>query len=178
MYAKDRENGSNYVDLSKANSLSRRDKKLFEDFFEYLKYKKDFGEYLKRKEEVKGGFIPISVFSNKVLAPLETIVKYLREELGYTYKKIGLLLNRKAGPIGVTYRNAVKKLKSKLDVSSIENSIPISIFRDSKLTVFESSVVHLRDTKKLSFGRIAELLNRNYRTIYTVYSRARKKNVR
>lgn len=178
MYKKDKEKEDSFIDLTKTYSISERDTKLFEGFFEYLKHKKDFQEYLKRKEEIRKDSIPISVFKNKKLAPLETVVKYLREDMGCTYNKIGSLLNRKAGPIGVSYRNAVKKLPSRLDVSSIENSIPISIFKDSKLTIFETIVVYLKDVKKLKFRKIAELLNRNYRTIYTVYSRARKKNVR
>jgi len=178
MYSKDRKKGDNLIDLAKAYSLSKGNARLFEDFFEYLKNKKDFNEYLKRKKEIQEDSIPISVFNNKVLAPLETVVKYLRENLDYSYKRIGLLLNRKPGPIGVSYRKAANKLRSKLDVSSIEYSIPISIFKDSKLTIFGTIVVYLKDVKRLRFGKIAELLNRNYRTIYTVYSRARKKNVR
>jgi len=176
MSKKDYEKRSDYLDLSKIDSLSKGDTRLFQEFFEYLNNKKEFREYLKSKKEVQIGAIPISIFNNKKLAPLETVVKYFREELGYTYKKIGVLLNRKAGPIGVSYRKAVKKLKSRLDVSSVENSIPISIFKDSKITVFGTIVVYLKDVKKLRFGEISELLNRNYRTIYTVYSRA--KNVR
>ena len=178
MSKKDDKKRSDYIDLSKIDSLSKGDTKLFQEFFEYLKHKKDFHEYLKGKKEVQRGSIPISIFNNDKLAPLETVVKYFREELGYTYNKIGVLLNRKTGPMGVSYRNAVKKFKPRLDATSVENSIPISAFKDSKITVFSTIVVYLKDVKKLKFGEISELLNRNYRTVYTVYSRARKKNVR
>ena len=178
MYSKDKEKEGNLTDLAKAYSLSKKDTKLFEGFFEFLRYKDDFLDYLKHKKDIPGDSIPISVFKNKKLGPLETVVKYLREDYGYTYKKIGLLLNRKVGPIGVSYRKAFGKLSSRLDVSSTENSIPISIFKDSKITIFEAVVVYLKDVRRLKFGEIAGLLNRNYRTIWTVYSRARKKNVR
>ncbi len=178
MSKKDNKKWSNYIDLSKIDSLSKGDIKLFQEFFEFLNNKKEFREYLEGKKEARIGSIPISIFKNKKLAPLETVVKYLREDLGHTYKKIGILLNRKPGPIGVSYRKAAKKSRSRLDVSSVDNSIPLSVFKDSRLTVFGTIVVYLRDVKGLKFGEISELLNRNYRTVYTVYSRARKKNVR
>jgi len=43
------------------------------------------------------------------------------------------------------------------------------------MTIFETIVVYLKDTSELKFKNIAELLNRNYRTIWTVYKRAKKK---
>ena len=174
MYHKEDEKGESEIDLAKKYSFSEEQRKLYEGFLEYLKYKKEFIRYLRYKKERKD-VIPISVFNNK-LAPLETVVKYLREELDYSYNEIGLLLNRKAGPIGVSYRNARKKFHSQLDVSSTENSIPISLFKDSRLTIFESVVLYLKDDLKLKFRKIAELLRRNYRTIWTVYRRAKKKN--
>ena len=148
-----------------SNPFSLDEVKLFEDFLKYLKQKK----------ELKKDFIPISVFNAEKLAPLEIIVKYLREELDYTYNEIGLLLNRKVGPMGVSYRNAKKKFPLKLDVSSTEHSIPISVFKDSRFTIFETVVVYLKDELRLKFKVIAELLNRNYRTVWTVYQRAKKK---
>ena len=165
MHYQNKKKNANKIDLAKKYSFSEDEIKLFEDFLQYLKQKK----------EIKKDFIPISVFNNKILAPLETVVKYLREDLIYTYSKTAFLLNRKPGPIGVTYRNSKKKLPSRLDVSSTENSIPISIFKDSKMTIFETIVVYLKDTSELKFKNIAELLNRNYRTIWTVYKRAKKK---
>lgn len=163
----------NNADFTKKYSFSNEDTKLFEEFLQYIKYKKDFLRYIKQKKDRKDA-IPISIFTNK-LAPLETVVKYLREELDCSYNEIALLLNRKPGPIGVSYRQAKRKFPSRLDVSSTENSIPISVFKNSKLTIFETIVVYLKDKDKLKFREIAELLNRNYRTIWTVYKRAKKK---
>ncbi len=54
--------------------------------------------------------------------------------------------------------------------------IPSSIFRDRSLSVLEVLVRYLKDEKKLSFHEIAVLLNRDDRTIWTVYSRGRKKH--
>lgn len=175
MHYKKQEKKSINIDSAKDVTLPKNDVKLLEDFYEYLKYKKEFLRYIKEKKETKKELIPISVFNTKALAPLETIVKYIREELGYTYNKIGSLLNRNAGPIGVTYRKAAKKFQSKLDISSTENSIPILIFKDSKITIFECIVVYLKDDLGLKFRNMSELVNRNYRTVWTVYKRAKKK---
>lgn len=164
MYYKGKGKRGNSIGLDRKDSFSEDEIRFFEDILRYVKQKKD------RKD-----VIPISIFNNK-LAPLETVVKYLREELDYSYKEIGVLLNRKAGPIGVSYRTARRKFASKLNVSSTENSIPISIFKDSRLSIFESIVVYLKDDLKLKFRRIAELLTRNYRTVWTVYRRAKEKN--
>ncbi|MEA2035932.1 MAG: hypothetical protein U9O94_00380 [Nanoarchaeota archaeon] len=131
--------------------------------------------HIKQRKETKKDSIPISVFNNKALAPLETIVKYLKEELDYTYKEIATLLNRNPSPIGITYRKANKKFSKKLDTSSEDHSIPISIFKNSKLTIFETIVLYLKDSINLKFNNISTLLNRNYRTIWTVYKRAKKK---
>ncbi len=51
---------------------------------------------------------------------------------------------------------------------------PKSIFK-TKHTVFEAIVFYLKEEKGLSFRKIAELLNRDERNIWTVYARARKK---
>lgn len=157
--------GKNGRYLDRRGSFSKDEIKLFEDFIRYLRYKKE-----REKDKV-----PLSIFNNGVLAPLETVVKYLREELDYTYNEIGILLNRNAGPIGVSYRIAKRKLPSRLDVTFTGNSIPISVFKNSRMTVFETIVVYLKNKMKLKFKKIAELLNRNYRTIWTVYYRAKKK---
>lgn len=169
MYGMSKEKEANNLDLT--NSLSNKDKELATDFAEFLRYRKEFREFLKQKEEIKDA-IPVSVFNNNKLAPLETVVKFLREELDHTYKQIGKLLNRKEGPIGITYRNAKAKFSGRLDTSSSEK-IPISIFKDSSLSVFETIVVYLKDKREMKFARIALLLNRKYRTVWTVYSRAK-----
>ncbi|MFH1307246.1 MAG: hypothetical protein ABIH72_00140 [archaeon] len=56
-----------------------------------------------------------------------------------------------------------------------EISIPSSIFKDRKLKVLEVLVEYLKEKLNLSYHEIALLLNRDDRTIWTVYSRARKK---
>ncbi len=150
--------------LINLESFSKDELTLFKKFLGFLK-----------QERGQKDTIPISIF-NTELSTFESIVKYLREEKEYSYKKISEILKRKTGPIGVTYRNAKKKFSAKLDVSDTSIVIPFSIFKQ-KLTILEAVVLHLKESD-LTFGKIAKLLKRDYRTIWTVYSRARRKNVR
>ena len=53
--------------------------------------------------------------------------------------------------------------------------IPSSVFKDRSVSVLEVLVEYLKDKKNLSFHQIAMLLNRNDRTIWTVYNRTKKK---
>jgi DNA-binding transcriptional MerR regulator len=54
--------------------------------------------------------------------------------------------------------------------------IPSSIFKDRDLAPLEAITEHLKDDLGMSFHEIAVLLNRNDRTIWTCYSRAKKKH--
>ena len=53
--------------------------------------------------------------------------------------------------------------------------IPSTIFRDRALKVLEVLVEFLRDQKGMNYHEIGLLLNRDERTIWTVYNRAKKK---
>ena len=57
----------------------------------------------------------------------------------------------------------------------MQNKIQLQAFVDLPLTVFESVVYHLKEDKKLRFRKIAKLLNRDERNIWTVYHRALRK---
>ena len=54
--------------------------------------------------------------------------------------------------------------------------IPLSVFLDRRVSVLEAVSEYLKDSKELSYHEIAVLLNRNDRTIWTCYNRAKKKN--
>lgn len=63
-----------------------------------------------------------------------------------------------------------------LDLSSIFSvNIPSHIFKDRNLSVLESIVVFLKDNLNFNYSQIAKLLNRDDRTIWTVYNRSKKK---
>ena len=53
--------------------------------------------------------------------------------------------------------------------------IPSFVFKDRSLAVLEVMVEYLRDEKKMKFHEIALMLNRNDRTVWTVYRRAKIK---
>lgn len=57
-------------------------------------------------------------------------------------------------------------------------NIPSFIFRDRSVSVMEALVKYLKEEQHLSFAQIATLLNRDDRTIWTVYDRARRKHER
>jgi predicted transcriptional regulator len=54
-------------------------------------------------------------------------------------------------------------------------NIPSFVFKDRSLSVLEVMVEYLKDNKKLKFKDIASILNRDERTIWTVYRRAKLK---
>ena len=56
--------------------------------------------------------------------------------------------------------------------------IPTYLFRDRSVAVLEALVEYLKDVKGLTYHEIALMLNRNDRTIWTVYDRAKKKRKR
>ena len=158
------------IDLPKINH-----EELFNEFLEFLKNKYNVKDQDLRKtstsKEIK---IPLSIFNDK-LGPLESIVKYLKEDLELSYEEIAKLLYRNKSPIIVTYRNSIKKFKDKLDIKS-DFFIPISIFSNLKLSVLETIVKHLKEKLNLTYHNIAVLLKRDDRTIWTIYSRAIKKD--
>lgn len=118
--------------------------------------------------------IPVSAFRAR-LSGLETVVKFLREESKLGFKRIAGLLNRKSNTVWTTYSNAIKKYPQKLDTSDYSHSIPISIFKDRKYSILELIVMHLKEHCDLNIKEIASLLNRNYQTIRTAYSRYKTK---
>lgn len=135
-----------------------------------LKYKKtDIINLLEREEH----YIPLSIF-NKKLGSLEVITKYLVENRNLSLKQISILLNRSNKNIWNSYNNSKKKFSNNL---TIKDSIllPLSSLKDSKYTLLENIVSYLKDSLKLNYHKIAVLLHRDDRTIWTIYHRYKKK---
>ena len=149
-------------------------------FFDYLEKecnvsKKDIDRLLLEKEEL---LIPVSVLRIRRVGGFEAIVKYLRENLGLGFKEISDVTNRSKSTIGVVYHKARKKLPKYFPhalVEEAEYKIPVSLFRARELSVLETIVCYLKDDHNLSFSKIALLLNRDYRTVWTAYNRADQK---
>jgi hypothetical protein len=55
--------------------------------------------------------------------------------------------------------------------------IPDTVFRDRSVSVMESMVRYLKEDRGFSYHDIGKLLNRDERTVWTVYSRCQKKAV-
>ena len=72
-------------------------------------------------------------------------------------------------------KGAEEKLSAANDTSDSKIRIPISIFRDRSLSVLEALSEYLKECQNMRYCRIAALLNKDQRTIWTVYSRAKKK---
>lgn len=124
--------------------------------------------------------VPSSVFFDRDLAPLESISEYLKEEKGLTYHEIAVLVGRDDRTIWTCYSRAKKKrAASPKSAARIGNvvEIPLEIFKNRTFAPLESITSHLKEVADLSFHEIAVLLNRDDRTIWTCYSRAKKKLV-
>ena len=77
----------------------------------------------------KESLIPVSIFTKK-LRILETLTKYLKEELELSYHQIGILLNRDERNIWHTYNSSRKKYPNRLKIIVSKYFIPVSIFQN------------------------------------------------
>ena len=140
------------------------------------KYNLNANEILSLVEEkpvAKEILIPVSIFDSG-LSALETICKYLKENLDLGFSKIALLLNRDSRTIWTTYSNALKKRKEKLVVKESRYFIPISALADRKFSALGSIVAYLKDKFSLRYKEISVLLHRDERNIWAAYHRIKK----
>lgn len=122
-------------------------------------------------------FLPVTIFLNDKLSPLETIVKYLREEEKLSNSNVAAMLGRSPAAVWITYRNAKKKMPSRLDVGRTDIFIPTELISSGKLSVLESVATYLHDSG-MNYNKIGRALHRDERTIWTAANRARKKLAR
>ncbi len=133
--------------------------------------RKEFLEIIKARE---GLTIPITIFS-KELGALESITKYMKENLKMNYHEIAKELGRDERTIWSSYKKATEKQKHPIKIKDTKLSLPISIFENKKLTILESVIIYLKE-KGMKYSEVGELLGRDQRNIWTIYSRAGKKN--
>lgn len=117
--------------------------------------------------------IPCSIFS-KGLSPLETIVKYMRENLELKSTEVASILNRSQKTTSQAYASAKKKASRMLEPDRDPEPVPVDIFGERRYSILEALVMHMKDSG-MRFSEIARALNKDQRTIWTVYSRAKKK---
>ena len=150
----DVKNLQNYIDkFAKRNNIS------FEDVLKIFDSKEK---------------LPIEIFSTK-LSPLESVVKHLRQNLRLPYKEISGLLNKDISSCWTAYKNAIKKSPELIITSPSKYDIPLNSLSSDKLSLLELITSYLKDELKLSYRLIGDLLQRDQRTIWTVYNRAKKK---
>ena len=128
-------------------------------------------ELLKERRVFLG--VPVEVFATE-LSPAEAAVKFLKDH-GLSFHEIGLHLNRDERGVWGSYRRASRKMSEKLVVERSESIIPFSVLSDRTTSMLESVTLYLKDVHGLKLSSIARLLNKHSSTIWTVYSRAKKK---
>ena len=156
-----------------ASQIFNKNEDIVNLFFEHLQeFHKLSKEDIQRRLEKN--IIPFSILNNKKLSTLEIVVKYLKENKSLTYHQIALILKRNDRTIWTTYNKASKKYQVKF--SKLEGiEIPVEIFSNRKLSPLESLVHYLKDSLQISLSSIASQLSLSNSTIWTVYSRIKKK---
>jgi transposase len=120
--------------------------------------------------------IPVEIFRDRTLSVLEIISEYLKEDKGLSYHEIAELLNRNDRTIWTCVNRAKKKrTEVKPEVKPEGIVVPSEIFKDRTLSVLEIITEFFKEEKGMSYHEIAEMLNRDDRTIWTCYDRAKKK---
>jgi len=117
--------------------------------------------------------IPVSIFSRK-LGSLESIVKYLVENVGLSTKEIAKILDRSHSSIITTYSKSKKKAGKIIAKDSIYK-IPARVIADKRFGVLENIVGFLKSEYGLHFSDIAGMLERNYQTVRTAYVKYNEK---
>lgn len=134
-----------------------------------------FNEDIAPKIVLPEDSVPVEIFKNEKLSALEAIAKFMKEEKGWSFSKIAGTTGRSSKTIWATYNKAVKKMPGKCPFAIPSINIPLHALKNRDLGVQESIVKYLRENCRLSFHKIAVLLNRNDRTIWTAYNRVMKK---
>ena len=123
--------------------------------------------------------IPPHIFRDRSLSVLEAITEYMKEKLNMTYHEIAVALNRDDRTIWTCYSRAKNKRKGKEAIPrpTEEGDVPIpfDVFKDRKLSVLEVMTEYLKERLNMTYHTIASLLNRDDRTIWTVYYRVKQK---
>jgi hypothetical protein len=154
--------------------------KIFEELFaEFLKQKfnvtsEQLSQLLLQKE-FKSNSIPLSILRTTKLSSLEAIVKFLRENKKVSYEKIGVYLSRRPKALASTYTVARRKMPQPFNVSIDDDviRIPFAAFTN-RLSILECICSYLKSQNN-SYAKIARMLDRDQRTVWTVCKRAERK---
>lgn len=129
-------------------------------------------EHLKKQKKLTE--IPITLFKHDI-SPSGLIIKYLKENLGFDIPRIAKQLKRNPGAILNSYNHVNEKYPNGLFAQTTNINIPLEILSNRSYSILENITIYLKEIKDLKINNIASLLNKNPKTISTVYRRARKK---
>ncbi len=137
----------------------------------------EYKEYRIRTSEGKEDIlIPLSIFIDRSVSVLEVLVEYMKDVLRLSYHEIAFLTNRDDRTIWTCYYRAKKKReKTIIEPPKTLVSVPVWVFQDRSVSVLEVLVKYLKEKLGLTYHEIAVLMNRDDRTVWTCYSRAKKK---
>ncbi len=121
--------------------------------------------------------IPSTIFCDRSISFLESLVEYLKEQLNLSYHEIAMLTNRDERNIWTLYSRVAKKRKTKKPLSAKAPlfQIPLAVVRDRSISILEVVVEYMRDKANLQNNQIAAILNRSEKTTSTAYIRTKKK---
>lgn len=110
----------------------------------------------------------------KELSVFQSIVKFLKENCELKNNDIASLMHRSQKSIWQAYNNSKKVFPKKFKIIASRYCIPVSQLIPS-FTILESVVFYLKEKCLLNYHQIAILLERDERTIWTVYQRVKKR---
>jgi hypothetical protein len=121
--------------------------------------------------------VPVPIFKEKALTHLEALIKYLKDTEKLSYEQISKALHRDNSAVSAIHRKACKKKARPLVACDDDFCIPLSVFGNRQLSILENLTEYLKDTAKLRYHEIANLIDRDQRTIWTSYMRAKQKRL-
>ncbi|PLW80161.1 hypothetical protein C0585_03985 [Candidatus Woesearchaeota archaeon] len=156
------------TNLDKDSTNSKTEKKLYN----FLLDKGLITEYIEWEEKNKPG-IPVHIF-NSTLGPYESICKYLKEQ-GFKNAEIARMTGRDSKSVWQAINKAKKKYSKKFLNKKSEYVLPYDVLQDDKYSILENIVTRLKTQYNLGFTKIGELIDRDPRTIWTIYQRSIKR---
>lgn len=112
--------------------------------------------------------VPATVFATDI-SPLQALVTYLKDHQQISMSSIASQVGRSYRAVWGSYH------KEGIIVKDTAYYIPIEVF-SRRLSILEAAVSYLKDHYQLKYSDIARLLDKDDRTIWTTYKRAKKKN--
>ena len=174
MYFNKRGETGNNLNFDSSNAEERFLVDMLSQITERLKqkYKYSDEEIFRLFNDENVLMIPVAIFAGK-LSPAEALSKFLKENHDMGYHEISELIGRDERSVWANYKRAAKKMPSPFEINE-GISVPVSIFK-SKKSALEALVSYLKEVKKMRNKKISQMLNKNPANIWTIYSRAKKK---